>query len=127
MKFLLALLFLISCAYGRELYPGQYANVPKEIREWFTAQLIPSGPKKGQSCCSTADGVEAEEDIRGENYWTRFNTPMGRTDWMQVPNEVVLTGPNKHGAPMVWYFLQSVVPNQDPKPEIRCYAPGSGI
>ncbi len=119
MKYLILTLLFLCSVQARELYPGQYANVPQEIREWFTAQLVPGGPGKGMSCCTTADGVDAEEDIRGDQYWTRFNTQMGRTDWMPVPHDAVLKEPNKRGAAVVWYYFENAVA------KIRCFAPGA--
>lgn len=111
---------LVDRAIGRELYPGQYAQVDPATREWFRSQRVPGGERVGQSCCSEADGTTAEEDIRGDHYWIRFQARGIDSGWMQVPDEVVIHEPNRHGAPVVWWFYNNG------KPAIRCYAPGSG-
>ena len=113
---LLALLVLCAPALARELYPGQYSNVPADVRQWFRAQ---KSPKTGGLCCNEADGTYAEEDIRNGVYWTRFELTKG--EWIRVPPEVVITGPNINGAPVAWWYFQ------DGKVQIRCYAPGAGI
>jgi hypothetical protein len=62
--FRIALLVLVaSPAIARD--NGQYAQVDPKIRQWFRNQL---SPKTGGNCCNEADGVYAEEDIRGEHY-----------------------------------------------------------
>jgi len=118
---LLLLLFylftLVMAAQGRELYPGQYALVPQHIQDWFKSQKNP----KGEPCCSVADGTYAEEDVRGDYYWTRFQTAFGITEWMPVPDSALIRGPNPNGSAVVWYYFQ------DGKPVIRCFIPGGGV
>ena len=113
---LLALLVLCAPALARELYPGQYSNVPAEVRQWFRSQ---KSPKTGGLCCNEADGTYAEEDLRNGVYWTRFEFTKG--EWIPVPADVVIKDPNRNGAPVAWWYLK------DGKVEIRCYAPGGGV
>ena len=110
---------------------GQYAQGDPAIGQWFREQR---SPKTHIPCCSEADGTKAREDIRGEHYWTRFiaqahegsgvkNSPVGGevdSDWMEVPDDVVIHGPNLNGAPTVWYFFENGAL------KIRCYSPGAG-
>ena len=112
----LALLVLCAPALARELYPGQYRNVPADVRQWFRSQ---KSPKTGALCCYEADGTYAEEDIRNGVYWTRFELTRG--EWIPVPSDVVIHDPNRNGAPVVWWFYQ------DGRVQIRCYAPGGGV
>jgi hypothetical protein len=112
----LALLVLCAPALARELYPGQYGNVPADVRQWFRSQ---KSPKTGGLCCNEADGTYAEEDIRNGMYWTRFDLTRG--EWIPVPSDVVIHDPNRNGAPVVWWFYQ------DGRVQIRCYAPGGGV
>jgi hypothetical protein len=118
--------------YARELYPGQYAQVDPAIRQWFRDQ---KSPKTGISCCTEADGTYAEEDISDGHYRTRF---MWRfcfakechdldSGWMDVPDDVVIHDPNRHGAPVVWWDRASGTDQASAKVRIRCYAPGSGL
>ena len=124
---LLASLLLLKLydweAGARELYPGQYDNVAPSVRQWFRSQ---KSPKTGGLCCSEADGIYAEEDLRQGHYWTRFQFigvagDSEQSGWMQVPDEVVIHDPNRQGAPVVWYFFQNGAV------AIRCYAPGGGV
>jgi hypothetical protein len=101
-------------ALAREQYPGQYENIPPEVRQWFRAQ---KSPRTGALCCNEADGVYAEEDIRNGHYWTRWPGQ----DWRPVPDEVVIQAGNPHGAPVVWWYVERG------ETKIRCYAPGGGV
>lgn len=117
---------LATAAHGREQYPGQYAQVDPAIKKWFDEQKIPG---TSRLCCSEADGVYAEEDIRDGHYWARFVAVQHndgappteiKSGWMQVPDEAVIHDPNRHGAPVVWWGWQNAL-------FIRCYAPGGGV
>jgi hypothetical protein len=115
-------------AFAREQFRGQYAQIDAQDRAWFRAQ---KSPQTGNSCCNEADGTYAEEDIREGHYWTRFmmhriTYPPAQekdvpVDWMQVPDEVVIKQPNRHGAPTVWWYIDG----QTQKVMIRCYAVGA--
>lgn len=113
-------------AHPREHYSGQYAQVDPAIRQWFRDQKIPGTQSP---CCSEADGVYAEEDIRDGHYWTRFvakqyndGAPVVEllSGWMQVPDEAVIHNPNRHGSPVVWWGWNGNL-------IIRCYSPGGGV
>lgn len=117
---------MVSQARGREVFPGQYAQVDPRLRQWFRDQKVPGTQS---SCCSESDGVYAEEDIRDGHYWTRFvarqyndGAPVTeiQSEWMQVPDEAVIHDPNRHGAPVVWWGWNGGL-------TIRCYAPGGGV
>lgn len=122
----LCLTLVASIAHSREQFPGQYAQVDPAIKKWFNEQKIPGTERL---CCSEADGVYAEEDIRGTHYWARFVAKQYNegappveisSGWMQVPDEAVIHDPNRHGAPVVWWGWQNGL-------FIRCYAPGGGF
>jgi hypothetical protein len=77
-------------------------------------------------CCSFADGYVVEDaDWASENGHYRVRVPKaaGSKDmiWVEVPDEAVITEPNKAGRTMVWplYGFDSV--------SIRCFMPGSMI
>ena len=119
-SFRIALLVLVaSPAIARD--NGRYAQVDPKIRQWFRNQL---SPKTGGNCCNEADGVYAEEDIRGEHYWTRF--PQSNGEWMQVPEDVVIKDPNRNGAPVVWWYFERNPVSRERELKIRCYAVGGG-
>jgi len=111
-RIILCLLLLGVPALARD--NGQYGNAPPELRDWFRSQ---KSPKTGALCCSEADGLFAEEDIREGHYWARWSGH----DWQPVPDEVVIHDPNRHGAPVVWWYLERG------ETKIRCYAPGGGV
>lgn len=96
---------LVSCVvHARD--DGRYANNP--LKKWFDS--LRSG--KG-FCCSDADGKETEYDIRGKHYWVPVNGT-----WTQVPDEAVITEPNKFGRSMLWLRADQ---------NIQCFIPGSGL
>jgi hypothetical protein len=101
---LLLLLLFTSYALARD--DGRYANNP--LKPWFDSLRSHRG-----FCCSEADGRETEYDIRESRYWV----PVDGT-WRQVPDEAVITEPNKFGRPLVWF---------ESRQEIRCFIPGSGL
>jgi hypothetical protein len=117
----LAMVLVVLPSMARELTPGQYAQYSPEQRKWFKEQNVPGS---GYPCCSVADGLQAQEDIRNGHYWTRFSIGLFDSGWMQVPDEVVIHGPNKNGFPVVWWFLEN---GDATMLRIRCYAPGAGL
>jgi hypothetical protein len=105
MRAVLVLLILVtSPALARD--DGRYANNP--LKPWFDSLRSAKG-----FCCSDADGRETEYDMRQSKYWVPVNGA-----WTEVPEEAVITEPNKLGRPMLWL---------DPAQNIRCFIPGSGL
>jgi len=109
------LLFLLSTVV---LAKDDYSQIDPKVRQWFQNQ---HSPATGINCCSEADGVYAQEDIREGHYWTRFDAHGRDSGWMQVNDEVVIHDPNRNGAPVVWWWTDGY------ELKIRCYAPGSGL
>lgn len=101
---LVLLLLLTSHAFARD--DGRYANNP--LKPWFDSLKSKRG-----FCCSEADGRETEYDIRESKYWVPVNGT-----WIEVPEDAVITEPNKFGRPLVWL---------DQLQRIRCFVPGSGL
>jgi hypothetical protein len=117
-RFIAAVALVTAPALGRDL-DGRYKDSP--LREWFNH--LASG--KGL-CCSFADGYAVEDaDWASENghYLVRVPKAPGSKEmiWVEVPDEAVITEPNKAGRTMVWplYGGDSV--------SIRCFIPGSMI
>lgn len=103
---LVTLLLLVVFAGAKD--DGRYAQNP--LKQWFD-QLRSS---KG-FCCSDADGEETEFDIRSGAYWAPIDGV-----WTRVPDEVVITEPNKLGRPMKWLYMENG------QRVFRCFMPGSG-
>jgi len=105
-------------------------NLSRMAQNWLNNQKIPNGNEKGKSCCSVSDASLVEEDIRNGRYWMRcpVDSPCPIKEWTIVPEEAVITEPNRAGRPAVWW-APAVYNNGVPTtpPSIRCYAPGSGI
>ncbi len=123
----LAIILMSSTALSHD--HGQWAQADPWLRDWFRSQKIPG---TNQTCCNEADGVYAEEDIRDNEYWTRFkpcapNINCAVTDWMRVPPHVVIRGPNQSGAPVAWYVISWHGNPPVRTVTIRCFAPGSGM
>lgn len=114
---IIILAFVLSPVYARDL-EGNWAAGTFDISpraRWFREQLVPDGPTKGTSCCSQADAITVEEEIRGDHYWARWD---GSNGWQEVPTESILETANLNGAPTVWFYKDGQAI------KIRCYAPG---
>lgn len=101
----------------------EYSQLDPALRQWYRDQR---NPKTTIPCCSEADGAQAQEDIRQDSYWVRFEARGIDSGWMEVPADSVLKTPNLHRRPVVWwYFDGGIVSVQTLK--IQCYAPGPGL
>jgi hypothetical protein len=99
---------------------GRYANSP--LKSWFD-QLA---SKRGL-CCSFADGFslpDVDWDVQCTGaagveqcrYRVRVDS-----EWIDVPDEAVITEPNRYGAAVVWPYKDASGVTQ-----IRCFMPGAG-
>lgn len=90
---------------------GRYANSP--LKAWFDSLRS----KLGGPCCSNADGValsDVDWDTKDGHYRVRL-----QGHWVDVPNDAVITEPNRAGHTVVWpYYVQG-------RPFIRCFLPGT--
>jgi hypothetical protein len=91
---------------------GRYANEP--LHAWF--DQLASG--KGL-CCSFADGVSVK-DVDWDTKEGRYRVRL-KGEWVIVPDNAVVTEPNKFGPAVVWPYLDS-----DGVTQIRCFMPGAG-
>lgn len=110
----------ISAARGRDL-DGRFAGGP--LHEWFEGLRSGKGP-----CCSDADGYaisDAEwEATKDGHYRVRIQNkakPGDPYEWIEVPDDAVITEPNRSGRTMVWPVYGV------PEAHIRCFMPGSMI
>ena len=89
---------------------GRYANSP--LKPWFDSLKSGKGP-----CCSDADGsVVADVDWESKDGHYRVRL-WGQ--WIEVPDDAVITEPNRAGRTMVWPMWGPVGIS------IRCFLPGS--
>ena len=90
---------------------GQYAANP-EMKAWFDTLASRKGP-----CCSDADG-SAVSDVDWETHGGRYRVRI-EGEWVDVPDEAVITEPNRIGRTMVWPIRGYLGLT------IRCFMPGS--
>jgi hypothetical protein len=112
------LIGLLVSARARD--DGRYANSP--LKSWFDSLRSGKGP-----CCSDADGYalsDVDWEAKGGRYRVRIPRSNDAADasamiWIEVPEDAVITEPNRVGRTMVWpiWGYQG--------PSIRCFMPGS--
>ena len=89
---------------------GRYAHSP--LKQWFDTLKSGKGP-----CCSDADGSavsDADWESRNGRYRVRVEG-----DWVDVPEDAVITEPNRVGRTMVWPIRGYLGLT------IRCFMPGA--
>jgi hypothetical protein len=89
---------------------GRYARSP--LKEWFDSLRSGKGP-----CCSDADG-SAVSDVDWESSNGRYRVRI-EGEWFDVPEDAVITEPNRVGRTMVWPIRGYAGLT------IRCFMPGS--
>ena len=99
------------CPLGHARDRRPFANSP--LKAWFDSLRSGKGP-----CCSDADGSAVSDTD-----WESKERPLPRAvldgEWSDVPEEAVISEPNRVGRTMVWpiYGYMGVA--------IRCFMPGS--
>jgi hypothetical protein len=105
----IVLIFLMLCSPA-------FAHDPSrpELNEWF------NGLASGRGlCCSVADGFAVSDvdwESRGGHYRVRLEN-----NWIDVPDDAVITEPNRAGRTMVWPMLGT----EGDTIRIKCFMPGS--
>ena len=89
---------------------GRYSD--STLREWFNHLASGRGP-----CCSVADGqivLDPDWESKNGHYRVRLEKK-----WVDVPDDAVITTPNRTGRAMVWPL------GSEDRTSIRCFMPGS--
>src|SRR5215475_1098195 len=97
--------------HARDL-DGRHAAQNPELHQWFESLRSGKGP-----CCSDADGSAVSDvdwETAGGHYRVRIDG-----EWINVPDEAVITEPNRIGRAMVWPIRGYLGVS------IRCFMPGS--
>jgi hypothetical protein len=92
---LAAALLALASHFGHARDRGQYANATPELKAWFEGLKSGKGP-----CCSDSDGTAVSDvdwQSHGGHYLVRLDG-----EWVEVPDEAVITEPNRIGRTMVW-------------------------
>jgi hypothetical protein len=109
-----------SASIARDV-DGRFANSP--LKPWFDSLKSGKGP-----CCSDADGTAvADPDWRSKDGHYQVRLPSfsgvgdynGPPEWIDVPDDAVITEPNRAGRTMVWPIRGYMGTT------IRCFLPGS--
>jgi len=100
---------------------GKWAGGPLE--PWF--QSLQN--KVGLYCCAEADGHpldESEWDTKDNNYRVFIHG-----EWIVVPHDAVISGPNKLGKAIVWLRRDAHLASGEIATitRIHCFIPGSGV
>lgn len=105
-----ALIVLLIFLHVRD--DGRYAQSP--LKGWFDNLKSIRG-----ACCSDADGAlvkDADWETKDGHYRVLIN---GK--WIDVPEDALITEPNKYGPAMVWGYPL----NGGKDYYLRCFIPGS--
>jgi hypothetical protein len=105
-----AAILLFSAGPGLARDDGRFAGSP--LKQWFDSLKSGKGP-----CCSNADGVTVSDpdwESKDGHYRVRLDG-----QWIDVPDDAVITEPNRYGRTMVWPIESAVGKS------IRCFMPGS--
>ena len=105
-------LMVLASQLGHARDRGQFANSNPEIKAWFDTLRSGKGP-----CCSDADG-SAVSDVDWESGNGHYRVRIDG-EWIDVPDEAVITEPNRVGRTMVWPIRGYGGLT------IRCFMPGS--
>jgi hypothetical protein len=104
----LALVLASHLGHARD--DGRYAGSP--LKPWFDSLKSGKGP-----CCSDADG-SAVSDVDWESKDGHYRVRL-EGEWIDVPEDAVITEPNRVGRTMVWPLRGYLGVS------IRCFMPGS--
>jgi len=117
-------LIALAAPFGHARDRGQFVNTNADLKAWFDGLRSGKGP-----CCSDADGSAlSDTDWESKDGHYRVRVPRvgfaheGQPQelvWVDVPEEAVISEPNRVGRTMVWpiYGYMGVT--------IRCFMPGS--
>jgi hypothetical protein len=109
---LAAALLALASHLGHARDRGQYADANPELKAWFEGLKSGKGP-----CCSDADGT-AVSDVDWQSHDWHYRVRL-EGEWVDVPDEAVITEPNRIGRTMVWPLRGYLGLT------IRCFMPGS--
>lgn len=117
-------LIALAAPSGHARDRGQFVNTNAELKAWFDNLRSGKGP-----CCSDADGSALQDSdwdskdgryrVRVPRYGYALDGQQQELVWVDVPEEAVISEPNRVGRTMVWpiYGYMGVT--------IRCFMPGS--
>lgn len=117
-------LIALAAPFGHARDRGQFVNTNADLKAWFDSLRSGKGP-----CCSDADGSAVSDAdweskdgryrVRVPRYGHALDVQRQELVWVEVPEEAVISEPNRVGRTMVWpiYGYTGIT--------IRCFMPGS--
>lgn len=105
----IALFAAILPAHARD--NGRYAD--SALKSWFDSLASGNG-----LCCSFADGFSVS-DVDWDTHERKYRVRLDG-EWIVVPDEAVVTVPNKFGSAVVWPYKSG-----DGETLIRCFIAGT--
>jgi hypothetical protein len=90
-----------------------------EIKTWIEALT----DQHGIGCCAIADGTRPREitwDITASSYRVKVGT-----QWLSVPDEAVIKGPNRLGYAVAWIDYDWDINTGGMTLSVRCFLPGA--
>jgi hypothetical protein len=114
------IIMFLALAKAKNL-DGRFAQSPN--KEWFQGLKSAKGP-----CCSDADGQTVEpEDWKTQSKPGSHYAVVIEGAWWDVPDEAVLSEPNRVGRTIVWpiYNRSTIAGDRKIDIQIRCFMPGS--
>jgi hypothetical protein len=118
------ILVALAAPIGQARDRGQFANTNADLKAWFDGLRSGKGP-----CCSDAAGSALSDSdwdskdghyrVRLPRYGSGLEGQPQELVWVDVPEDAVISEPNRVGRTMVWpiYGYMGVT--------VRCFMPGS--
>lgn len=109
-----ATFLVLSVAVAIFAINRSHAHDPEhpQLDSWYESLHSGKGP-----CCDGSEAMridDADWESRDGRYRVRIDG-----EWVDVPKDAVVDGPNRAGRTMVWPYYQ------DGHPKARCFMPGS--
>jgi hypothetical protein len=116
---LTALCFFLPVATSKAGDTNPRRQVRPGIKAWIEALT----DQHGIGCCATADGIRPREiawDVTASSYRVKVGT-----QWLFVPDEAVIKGPNRLGYAVAWLETDWDINSGEKILSVRCFLPGA--
>ena len=92
---------------------GKYSKANPDMAKWFEQLRSPAG----EACCALSDG-NTLQDTQWRSRNGHYEVLIGG-EWVLVPDNAVIAGPNLYGRTVVWPYYENG------HPAARCFLPGT--
>lgn len=96
-----------------------------ELNSWYPTLHS----KGGSPCCDGSDFDEGSAtrltDADWESHDGHYRVRI-EGQWVDVPGDTIVEGPNRDGRPIVWFYYTSAM-GGPVTPVVRCFIPGGGF